>query len=302
MLNKMKEKILELQGHNILINGRIYNLENLNINNEYAIITFDNLVQYFKNINSNFSISDDDFILFNGKIISKDFKFKYNYKNENVINENVINENVINENVINQNTRNNQNFQIIDIIKKQKGGSIIDAFMSIIKLGEFFLTLGDVFTWLLKFILWIIDFVTWLLFDLLNPKTIFNEFFKTLVMIVTSLANLVFNIVLTCFKLTVNTIAGWTQGFWGWDMSSLTKNDKNSPYFKSFDKNKGQKVYYTNSNTVPFSIILGTILCPPMGVFMDLGITGWINIIVCALLTLMFYLPGLTYALLIIYS
>jgi len=39
-----------------------------------------------------------------------------------------------------------------------------------------------------------------------------------------------------------------------------------------------------------------------MGVFMDMGTSGWLNIIICALLTLCFYLPGLCYALLIIYS
>ena len=100
----------------------------------------------------------------------------------------------------------------------------------------------------------------------------------------------------------VNTIGGWMQGMWGWDMSGLTKADKNSPYFQSFDRTKGKKSYLTNTNTVPFSVILGTILCPPMGVFMDMGLSGWINIVVCGLLTLLFYLPGLCYALLIIYS
>jgi uncharacterized membrane protein YqaE (UPF0057 family) len=92
------------------------------------------------------------------------------------------------------------------------------------------------------------------------------------------------------------------QGFWGWDMSGLNKNDKNSNYFKSYSRTKGQKTYLTNANTVPFSIILGTIICPPMGVFMDMGTSGWLNIIVCCLLTLLFYIPGLCYALLIIYS
>ena len=97
-------------------------------------------------------------------------------------------------------------------------------------------------------------------------------------------------------------IGGWMQGFWGWDMSNLTKNDKESIYFKNFDRIKGRKSYLTTTNTIPFSIILGTILCPPMGVFMDMGITGWINIIICCLLTLLFYLPGLCYALMIIYA
>ena len=102
--------------------------------------------------------------------------------------------------------------------------------------------------------------------------------------------------------LSINTIGGWMQGFWGWDQSSLTANDMNSNYFKNINRTSGKKCYLTSSNTVPFSIILGTILCPPIGVFMDLGLTGWMNILICALLTLLFYIPGLIYALLIIYS
>jgi len=35
---------------------------------------------------------------------------------------------------------------------------------------------------------------------------------------------------------------------------------------------------------------------------MDMGLTGWLNILICILLTLLFYIPGLVYALLIIYS
>ena len=294
----MQDNILYLKGNNISVNGEIYNLEyfynSLNKTNKYIIITFTNLLQYLKTIKKNFTIYDDYFILFNGKIISNDIKLKYIYEKKNV--ENV--ENVVN--VVNvDNVNNIVNF---NIIQKQKGGSIIDAFMSIIDIGKFFFKIADVVLWLLKFVLWFVDFISWLLFDLFNPKNLFNDFFKSVQMIVFALANLVFNLLITCAKISANTIGGWMQGFWGWDMSNLSKKDKNSPYFQCFDKNKKQKVYYTNSNTVPFSIILGTILCPPMGVFMDLGLSGWVNIIICALLTLLFYLPGLCYALLIIYS
>jgi uncharacterized membrane protein YqaE (UPF0057 family) len=206
------------------------------------------------------------------------------------------------------------NFINIECHRKLKGGGILDAILDVIfgvfnpivkpivAVGNAFLFLIDALVYMVKFIIWLIQFILWLLFDLLNPKNFLTEFYKTLMLIVVAICKLPFDIFIAITKIGFNTIAGWMQGFWGWDMSNLTKNDKNSPYFKSFDKIKGQKVYYTNSNTVPFSIILGTILCPPMGVFMDLGLSGWLNIIVCALLTLMFYIPGLCYALLIIYS
>ena len=102
--------------------------------------------------------------------------------------------------------------------------------------------------------------------------------------------------------LAVNTVGGWMLGLWGWDQSSLTQSDKDSNYFKKMHKNRNRKCYLTNTNTIPFSIILGTILCPPIGVFMDMGLSGWFYILICILLTLLFYFPGLIYALLIIYS
>ena len=48
-------------------------------------------------------------------------------------------------------------------------------------------------------------------------------------------------------------------------------------------------------------VLLGTIILPPLGVFMELGIKGWLNILICALLTLLYYVPGLVYALILLY-
>lgn len=62
-----------------------------------------------------------------------------------------------------------------------------------------------------------------------------------------------------------------------------------------------KKCFKTPDGTVPFSVVIATILCPPVGVFMEYGVLGWFNILVCALLTLMFYFPGLIYALILLY-
>lgn len=117
-----------------------------------------------------------------------------------------------------------------------------------------------------------------------------------------TLINAVFGVVMGIAAFITNQIGQWMQGFWGWDKSNLTKADKDSNYFRGIDRNKGKKCYITNNNKVPFSVLLGTILCPPIGVFMDMGLTGWMNILICGILTLLFYLPGLFYALLVIYA
>ena len=218
------------------------------------------------------------------------------------------------ENINNEANNAENKFINLECHRKLKGGDILGDIIGailgflnpivapIIAIGNLFITIIKFIFWLIKFVIWFIQFLVWLMFDLLNPINFVNDFFKSLMLITVSVCRIPLDLVLALYKLGINTIAGWMQGFWGWDMSNLSKADKNSPYFQRINKNKGQKVYYTNSNTVPFSIILGTILCPPMGVFMDLGTSGWINIIICALLTLLFYIPGLCYALLIIYS
>ena len=170
--------------------------------------------------------------------------------------------------------------------------AIIHVFIMLIKLIE----------WIVLFIIWFIQFIIWVFMDLLDPTKLFGEFFNSLMVIIIALFSAFLNIIKGLFAIVINSIANWMQGFWGWDQSSLTKADKNSKYFSGINRKKGTKYYLTNSNTVPFSVIFGTILCPPMGVFMDMGITGWLNIVVCCLLTLLFYLPGLFYALLIIYT
>ena len=201
---------------------------------------------------------------------------------------------------------------------KTRGGGIIDDIIDPIlgivlmvfdpivspigAIGKAFLFFIKAIFWLLKFAIWFVAFVVWIFLDLLNPANLIGDFYNSIMLVTITICRVPFELIMASFKICINILGGWMQGFWGWDMSNLTKNDKNSNYFKSFNRTAGQKIYYTQQNTIPFSIILGTILCPPMGVFMDLGTSGWLNIVVCCLLTLLFYIPGLCYALLIIYS
>jgi len=169
-------------------------------------------------------------------------------------------------------------------------------------IGKVFIFLIQLIIWFGKFLYWFIFFIGWLFSDLLNPVKLITDFWASIILILVTIFSTVMNLAMGIVAVITNTVGGWMQGFWGWDQSNLTYNDRNSKYFKGIDRIKGKKCYLTNNNTVPFSIILGTILCPPIGVFMDLGLTGWVNIFICGLLTLLFYLPGLFYALLIIYS
>jgi uncharacterized membrane protein YqaE (UPF0057 family) len=254
------------------INGNYINISRL----PKHINTLEDIINNFGADNS---IHNNYYILINGKIVNK-------YTNIDTLNK-----------------LNDKNIIYIDIIERQCGGGGIEViFNVIIDIGKLFLMLYKFIKFLGLFIFWLLKFIAWLFTDLLNPVHFFRDFFNTLMILVISICKLPFDIVLSLMALSINTVGGWMQGFWGWDQSSLTKADKDSNYFKKINRVKGLKCYLTNTNTVPFSIILGTILCPPIGVFMDMGLTGWLNIIICILLTLLFYIPGLVYALLIIYS
>ena len=284
----MLNKIIYLQD-NIYINGKCYDINKIkNIDKKYKIndinqiYNIKDIIQYLQYTNLNLNIFKNYFILYNDKIISNTTQIRF-FTNTNA-------------------NINNNRIESFQIIEKIKGGSLLDAFMSIIQIGQVFMKIGEFIIWLLKFLAWFIEFIVWFVTDFLNPKNFFTDFFQTLMIVVVSICKMPFDLIGSLVSISINTIGGLIQGFWGWDMSGLTKNDKNSKYFKSYSRTKGQKTYLTNANTVPFSIILGTIICPPMGVFMDMGTSGWLNIIVCCLLTLLFYIPGLCYALLIIYA
>lgn len=45
---------------------------------------------------------------------------------------------------------------------------------------------------------------------------------------------------------------------------------------------------------------LVTFTCPPAGVFMAYGFRGWLQILICCVASLLYYFPGLTYALIVI--
>jgi len=205
-------------------------------------------------------------------------------------------------------------FHIIECFDVIKGGDVLDTIFKaifgifdpivkpIVGIGEVFIFIFQLLIWLIKFIYWFVFFVAWLFMDLLNPVKLVTDFWGSIILIIVTFFSTIVQLFMGIIGFGVNGVGSWLQGFFGWDQSNLTKNDRESNYFRQMDRNKGKKCYLTNTNTVPFSILLGTILCPPIGVFMDMGATGWFNIFICMILTMLFYVPGLLYALLIIYS
>ena len=187
---------------------------------------------------------------------------------------------------------------VLDLVLK-----VFDPIISpIMAIVDIFILLIKILIWVGKLVAWTVFFVGWVFKDLLNPINFIADFTNSFYLVIYTFFSSIFDIGMALLAFSTNMVGGWMNGIWGWDQSGLTKSDRDSNYFKNINRTQGKKCYLTQSNTVPFSIIIGTILCPPIGVFMTLGLTGWLNIIICALLTVCFYLPGLVYALLIIFS
>lgn len=182
------------------------------------------------------------------------------------------------------------------------GGGLIDMFMGIIKIGEFFAIIPDIIIWLGKTILWLLQFIPWFLGTFLNPMSVGKDIVGALMTIMTAILMIPIDLFFALTQYGAMTLGNMMSSIWGWDQSNLTEEDKTSNYFKDSQNCNDKKYYLGANNTVPFSILLGTIICPPLGVFMIYGFTGWINIFICLALTMLFYFPGLFYALLIVYN
>ena len=101
-------------------------------------------------------------------------------------------------------------------------------------------------------------------------------------------------------------------GVWGWDQNNFNKEESTNEDGKE-GTNEGlvehkcgndgnRKCFRTKEGSIPFTVLIATIFMPPLGVFMEFGLSYWLNIVICIILTMFYYLPGLIYALLIIFN
>jgi uncharacterized membrane protein YqaE (UPF0057 family) len=168
----------------------------------------------------------------------------------------------------------------------------------------------------LKLLVWLIQFFLWFLVDFCNPLNLATDFVGGITKITRLLfaagTDALFGALKYFFNMFVEPIF---SGFWGWD-NVLTTDDKKKIYNAALKEQMnntsglvqsgchgpGVKCFRTPDGYVPFSVVLATVLLPPMGVFMEFGLTNWINIVICGVLTMMYYIPGLIYALVLIYS
>ena len=184
---------------------------------------------------------------------------------------------------------------------RQRGGFFMDLINFIMGLLKLVLFIPKIILWIVALILWLIKAAFFLF--IYATKLIVKDGITGLVRyLILEVFMAPFNLIYTFLKLFVNWIGrNSIQAMWGADNVPDPGED-----FEPSDRLRdgcaeGDKCYKTADGTIPFSVIIATVLCPPVGVFMEYGLAGWFNILICAMLTLVFYFPGLIYALILLY-
>tara|TARA_Y100000389_G_C17428114_1_gene500833 strand:- start:796 stop:1665 length:870 start_codon:yes stop_codon:yes gene_type:complete len=203
----------------------------------------------------------------------------------------------------------------IHLIPKIKGGVKIFEVIGngMWTIGSVFESLVNGIITLLKGIVWLFQLVAWFFSDFLDINLLMTDFFGGIVrltrIIIIGFTDVFFGII----RYIVNTLFGPMLGnIWGWDQDTYNK-EGNQENNSSNNKTKGglventcgsneRKCFRTKEGNIPFTVIIATIFMPPLGVFMEFGLSYWINIIICIMLTMFYYLPGLIYALLLIFN
>lgn len=172
--------------------------------------------------------------------------------------------------------------------------SIVNAFSKIVVVAEIFSKIPDILYWIF------VDFLKWVVTDFLNPFYILQDLSKGVLVVIRLIILGVLDMLSGALKFIVNLIfEPIVSGFWGYTpkKNEFDPNDKS----QAAKCAAGKRCFKQPQSKVAFPVIISTIILPPMGLFMELGLKGWMNLIICSLLTLFYYFPGLIYALIILY-
>lgn len=191
----------------------------------------------------------------------------------------------------------------VDWFLPLKGGFFMETIEAVIGIIKFLLFIPKAIIWLGRLFVWLIKMLLYLL--VLFSQVISREGVLGLIRFVSQ------EIMMTPFLLIGNiagkivnhlgmqTVNGWLSGA----DNAVDENEAASQDTLPSDDCSGgkRKCYKTVEGSVPWTVVLATVLFPPSGVFMEYGLHGWLQILICLLLTFMFYFPGLIYALILLY-
>lgn len=213
---------------------------------------------------------------------------------------------------------------IIEVQPRVLGGNVMKVifagitavFKPIIKpligIAQIFLMLVKGVLYMIMLLIWFIKFLGWFFGEVVPsiPTDIFGMVRFVSFMIVSAVMGTIGHYARKIFNSAGRTVFGAAVSGWDnnaeegktyLDSTPLSPDDKPDTTIDEESGCKTRKCYRTEEGSVPWTVVLATVLFPPSGVFMEYGLHGWIQILVCTLLTFMFYFPGLIYALILLY-
>ena len=177
---------------------------------------------------------------------------------------------------------------------KETKNSIKEGFYSLKSIGQTVKMIGKGISTAFKMLYWFFKIFMFFLKEVINPANLFKDLYKGASSIPLMIINAFIKIIVSIFKWLINKVFyPITNKIFGWDMSN--KNDESV-------HNNDKKCFKTEEGKIPLSIIISTIILPPMGVFMRFGLNRWLDILITGGLSIFYYIPGLIYGLVLIYS
>ena len=184
-----------------------------------------------------------------------------------------------------------------------KGGvnDIRETFYSSGGIGESLKTIGKSIGTAFKVLFWVFKFVFYLAGELLNPFNLFNDLFTSFTSLPRIIINVFVRIIVSFSKYIINKILNpIVNKAFGWDIHVNNGNDDNDSEDKNV-KRTDTKCYKADEGALPNTVIISTILLPPLGIFMRFGLQKWLEILIAGALTILYYIPGLIYSFIMIW-
>jgi len=173
---------------------------------------------------------------------------------------------------------------------------IRETFYSLGGIGQSLKTISKSIGAFFKVLFWVFKFIFFFVGELLNPFNLFNDLFNSFASLPRIIINVVVRIVVSFSKYIVNKILNpIVNKAFGWDLNVDDEN-KDKDVIRT-DK----KCYKADEGALPNTVIISTILLPPLGIFMRFGLQKWLEILIAGALTMLYYIPGLIYSFIMIW-
>tara|TARA_B100000242_G_scaffold250804_1_gene192409 strand:+ start:679 stop:1200 length:522 start_codon:yes stop_codon:yes gene_type:complete len=164
-------------------------------------------------------------------------------------------------------------------------GGIIEA---VIGIGDIFVNLANLVVLFVKLFAELIPAAV----SLFNPVELMNDIIAGVFLGIKVIITGVVDMIMGGPKFAYNKCKDAGEGIFGY--RRYRNNQGKLSAEEEVEKAKKDRRVCLRPSTF---IMLITVLCPPLGLFLHLGIRSWFHIIVCAFLTVKtYYFPGLLYA------